>query len=100
MPHFRAVVGFGLIGLLAACQQMQGIPGMPGGTQTAGLDDGCGAAARQDLVGENVAVLNTADLPEGRRILFPGMMATQDFQPGRLNVEVDSSDTITRVYCG
>lgn len=99
MPDLRTLAGLGLVAALAACAQMPQVPGMGEGTQMAG-GDGCGAEARQDLVGQNVAVLNTADLPEGRRILFPGMVATQDFRPDRLNVEVDTGDTISRVYCG
>jgi len=99
MTHLKAALGLGALALLAACET---IPGL-GGTETAALPpggDACGAAARQDLVGQSVAVLNTADLPEGRRIIFPGMAVNMDFQAERLNIEVGQNDRIARVFCG
>jgi hypothetical protein len=33
-------------------------------------------------------------------VLFPTTPATMDYNPKRLNVSVDASDTISRVYCG
>lgn len=62
--------------------------------------EACGADARQDWVGQNVALLNNADLPATARVMFPGAAATSDFRPDRLNVTIGTSDTITRVYCG
>jgi hypothetical protein len=40
------------------------------------------------------------DMPADARVMFPTTPATMDLNAGRLNVAVDSSDTITRVYCG
>jgi hypothetical protein len=33
-------------------------------------------------------------------VLFPGMAATMDYLPGRVNVVVGTNDRIERVYCG
>jgi hypothetical protein len=45
-------------------------------------------------------VLNDAELPAGTRVLFPTTPATMDLREDRMNVEVDKSDRITRVFCG
>lgn len=34
------------------------------------------------------------------RVLRPGDMATLEFDPGRLNLEVDAAGTVTRARCG
>jgi hypothetical protein len=67
---------------------------------TGGGDDACGAAAFQPYVGQRVDALNSVELPAGARVLFPTTPATMDFNPERLNISVDASDTITRAYCG
>jgi hypothetical protein len=100
----RVVAVLALVGL-AACEQMPamglGGPSPEGaGSQVAAAGDACGAAARQDLVGTSVGALDASTLPENRRVLFPGMAATMDFVPERLNVEVGTDDRIARVYCG
>jgi hypothetical protein len=87
----------GLALALAACAQLTGeggeMAGMPGGGD-------CGAAERQDLIGQSFTVLNDATLPEDARVLFPGAVVTQDFAPGRLNITVGTNDRIERIYCG
>ncbi|CAN5744912.1 hypothetical protein BH23PSE1_BH23PSE1_14250 [soil metagenome] len=94
----RMLAGLGLAGVLGACAQMAVPGGEPDVMAAAG--DACGAEPRQDFVGQSVAVLNDAELPENRRVLFPGMMATTDFLPERLNIDVGPDDEIVRVYCG
>jgi hypothetical protein len=71
-----------------------------GGPAAAAAGRTCGADARQDWVGQSVAALNDVDLPGGTRVLFPTTPATMDFSAERLNVAVDASDRISRVYCG
>jgi hypothetical protein len=89
----RSILGLGLVLALAACAQLQ-----PGG-ETASLGS-CGAEAHRDWVGQRVSVLNDAELPPDARVLFPGARTTMDFSAKRLNVSVDTADTITRVWCG
>ena len=88
------ILGLGLVLGLGACAEMQ--QAGPGGE--AGGD--CPAAQHQDWVGQRVDVLNDVDLPEPTRVLFPTTPATMDFREDRMNVEVDKSDRIARVYCG
>jgi hypothetical protein len=89
----RSILGLGLVLAIAACAQLQTAG------ETASLGS-CGAEAHQDWVGQQVSVLNDVELPPDARVLFPGARTTMDFSEARLNVSVDASDTITRVYCG
>lgn len=90
-----------LVAGLGACTQINAgldrVSSIGGPAQDPGA---CGAGTRQDLVGQRVNVLDSSALPEGTRVLFPGMSATQDFNPARLNIAIGTSDQIDRVYCG
>ena len=94
MPR-RAVAVAALALALAACAPTGEPP-----AEVAMEADACGAGALQGLVGTSVGTLDAASLPEPRRILFPGDAATMDFAPGRLNVVIDASDRVERVFCG
>lgn len=39
-------------------------------------------------------------LPSNARIIPPDGLVTQDYLPGRVNVNTDSAGIITRVWCG
>jgi hypothetical protein len=98
MSAIARPLGLGLVLVLGACVLVQGGTDGPGaGIVAAG---GCAAGQHQDWVGQRVDVLNDVELPEGTRVLFPTTPATMDFREDRMNVEVDRSDTISRVYCG
>lgn len=60
----------------------------------------CGAEALDVHVGQSVDVLASQSLPDGTRIIRPGMAVTMDYWPDRLNVELDAEDRILRTYCG
>lgn len=60
----------------------------------------CGAAGLQTLVGQPRSVLAAMTFPAPMRVIGPGMAVTMDFNPDRLNVEYDRTETITRVFCG
>ena len=90
MPRIVAA-GLGLVLALAACAELQ-----HGKTAGAGS---CPAAEHQDWVGQSLGAVN-ADFPENTRLLLPGAAATADYREDRMNVEVDKSDKVTKVYCG
>jgi hypothetical protein len=46
------------------------------------------------------AYVSWEDLPVKTRVLGPGVMATMDYAPDRLNVTVDAKGLIRRLYCG
>lgn len=94
MPLSRHATALALTGTLAACTGVTSQYGSLTGS------DACGAAPRQEFVGQRVDALNDVELPEDARVLFPGSAATTDEVPERLNFTIDTDDTITRVYCG
>jgi hypothetical protein len=63
-------------------------------------EDACGASGLQDLVGEDVSVVAAMTFLAPMRIIRPGEAVTLDFNPARLNFELDAGDRIVRVYCG
>lgn len=90
-------LGLALVLTLGGCAEMNlGMPGR-GGMAGAGA---CPADDHQDWVGQRIDYLNDVALPEGTRVLFPTTPASDEANPARLNVAVDRSDRITRVYCG
>ena len=68
--------------------------------KTGKAPDACGASAMQGFVGQERDVLETAALPDGTRVFKFGAALTMDFKPDRLNVELDESGTILRIFCG
>lgn len=60
----------------------------------------CGAATLQSLVGQPAAVLETMRFGQPVRIVRPGTAVTMDYSEGRLNIEIDAAERITRVTCG
>ena len=62
--------------------------------------DGCGAAELQYLLGQNGTVLETMRFSEPMRLLHFGQAMTMDFNPGRLNIQLDQKRIIARIWCG
>ncbi|GAW34390.1 peptidase inhibitor I78 family protein [Roseovarius sp. A-2] len=62
--------------------------------------ESCGAEALQHLVGQPQTALEDETISPPTRILPPGAMRTMDHRPGRLNVDIDSTGTIQRLWCG
>ena len=51
----------------------------------------CAEAEEAVMAGEGVATI---------RVIHPGTAVTKDFRVDRLNVDVDESGNVTRIYCG
>ncbi|MFT3975069.1 MAG: I78 family peptidase inhibitor [Amaricoccus sp.] len=92
------LVGLGLLLALGACAELKKPGDAAAPAETAGGT--CPADAHQDWVGKRVDVLNEVELPKGTRVLFPTTPATMDYREERMNVSVDKTDRITRVFCG
>ncbi len=67
------------------------------GTGASGPDT-CNAAAHQGLVGRGAAA--ALALPEPKRVYGPNDAVTTDFDPARLNVQLDGIDNIVAITCG
>ena len=63
-------------------------------------EDGCGAPDLQFLRGQPETVLQTMKVGVPVRIIRPGMAVTMDYNPTRLNIEIDETGEIFRISCG
>jgi hypothetical protein len=97
MTVSKGLVAALLFGAVAGCSQQENAAGGP---VAATSEDACGAAQLQSLVGTSVGTLDSAALPEPRRVIFPGQPVTMDYREERLNVEIGKDDKVVRVYCG
>lgn len=110
-PLHLAGLGLGLLLALGACDKMKAPAGSSEGAAAAGpaaaeapkaadAKDACTAAAHQSLVGTGAGALDSATLPKGTRVIFPGMPVTMDYRADRLNIEIGKNDKVARVFCG
>lgn len=85
--------------LLAGCSSALSIPTSGGSSApAANAPDTCNASAHQLLIGKDAA--SALALPEPKRLAGPHDAVTTDFNPARLNVGLDDTDTIISVTCG
>ncbi len=63
------------------------------------VENACGAAGLQGLVGQSATVLQGMTFKLDTRVIRPGMAVTMDFRPDRLNIEIDAQERIARVFC-
>ena len=63
-------------------------------------EDSCGAPDLQFLRGQPETVLQTMKFGVPVRIIRPGMAVTMDYNPTRLNTEIDETGEIFRISCG
>ncbi|MEP2919829.1 MAG: I78 family peptidase inhibitor [Sulfitobacter sp.] len=82
--------------LLAGCSNALSTTPTSGSSTNA--PDTCNASAHQRLIGLDAA--SALALPEPKRLAGPHDVVTTDFNPARLNVGLDDTDTIISVTCG
>jgi hypothetical protein len=97
MTRFLALPA--LLVTLAACQPVVVLPTEPDGG-IGDTPDTCGASGLQSLLGEHPEAVTSILLQNPYRIIRPGEAVTMDFNPERINFEVDEQDLIARIYCG
>ncbi len=90
------IFALGLCGFAAACVPEGGgmVEPMP-----EPIENACGAAELQYLVGQRASVLETMRFGNETRFIRPNTAVTMDFRPDRLNIDINGSERITRVYC-
>lgn len=82
--------------LLLGCVPQSGSPP----AEPLPVEDACGAAGLQGLVGQSEEALATLSLAAPARVIRPGMAVTMDYRAERLNIELDSQGRIIRIFCG
>lgn len=60
----------------------------------------CDAAAYQSLVGQPEAAIDRNRLPQSFRIICHDCQVTMDYNPNRLNVQLDPQNRVASVSCG
>lgn len=60
----------------------------------------CGAADLQDLQGRPARVLHSLRFAQPVRVIRPGQAVTMEYNPARLNIEIDAAERIARLSCG
>ncbi|MFD0858797.1 I78 family peptidase inhibitor [Roseovarius aquimarinus] len=86
---------------LAACGG--GAPGAQRGAEpvfTPAATDSCGATAYSDRIGKDHKAFDFSAPDRPLRIIGPDMAMTMDYNPARLNVDIDGQGRITRIWCG
>jgi hypothetical protein len=80
--------------LLAACTPF---PTPPASVAAAACD---AARLSAEFVGRDATVLLATTFAQPIRVIRPGEAVTLDFNPERINVELDAAARIVRVTCG
>ena len=60
----------------------------------------CGATGLGALIGQDRTVLHTKKFATPLRVVEFGQPITMDFNPERLNIDIDKNGLISRVWCG
>ncbi|MEM9845233.1 MAG: I78 family peptidase inhibitor [Pseudomonadota bacterium] len=79
-------------------------PGTGVGLSGSGLvertPDTCGLSDFLGLVGQPASAANSIVSSQPVRVVTPGSIVTNEYNPQRVNVDVDGNNTITSVRCG
>ena len=92
-------LGTGLV--LGACNATAPEPPPEIDMPRTGTDmESCGAAGFEGWIGQGWDETKVAQAGSKLRVITPGMAVTADYNPERLNVELDDSGTISALSCG
>ena len=62
--------------------------------------DSCGLAAHQNLIGMDESAIDRSTLPARSRIICFGCMATMDYVPERLTIQIGPGHKVASLRCG
>ncbi len=64
------------------------------------LKGACDSAYATTLIGKNFNALKQYEKPVNYRLILPDSFVTQDYNPSRINLYLDSSSEIQKISCG
>ncbi|WP_210530000.1 I78 family peptidase inhibitor [Rubellimicrobium arenae] len=116
MTHLRLAAPALAALLLSACAAPAPAPDAPpsDGTVSAGealgdmplpvlpnpATDTCGGSALTGYIGQDAGSIDAARFQNPIRVIPAGSAVTQDFNPQRINFELDTLNEVVRVRCG
>ncbi|NBE09269.1 I78 family peptidase inhibitor [Paragemmobacter ruber] len=92
----KTMAGLGLALAVTACVPVEA----PDPGPAPGPVNQCGALDLQYLVGAPAAQLDTIRFNKPVRVIYPDTAVTMDYNPDRLNFQIDRTGLIARVTCG
>jgi len=95
----HALASLSILALLAGCSSSQ--PAQP----VAEITGDCNVENLQGVLGQNASAELIEQVQQRAnaktlRVLAPGDAATMDYNPQRLNIDIDESEVIIRLTCG
>jgi len=91
--------GIVALAILAGCGPAETVSGAPPRAQEAGPDS-CNAESYADLVGGPLDAFDQSGISDPVRIIPPGGIVTTEYNPLRLNVDLNGRSQIVRFWCG
>lgn len=102
--RINALIALGATLSLSACAaQMDAepdAPAEPAPSGTADSGEACGADMLQPMIGQPEGEIHEPSLPQPYRIIHPGQAVTMDYNPNRLNIEINDDGRVETVECG
>ena len=75
------------------------VDGAPSRAEEEGPDI-CNAETHADFVGQPIGSFDENALDQPVRVIPPGGIVTMEYNPRRLNIDLDNADNIVRFWCG
>lgn len=90
------------LGLAACAAQMDAETGTAEAAPVEGeeIAMACGADMLQPMIGQPEGEIHESSLPHPYRIIHPGQAVTMDYNPNRLNIEINEEGRVEAVECG
>jgi len=95
----HSLASFSLLALLAGCSSQPSTP------PVAEISGDCNVEQVQGVLGQHASAERIRQVQQQAnaktlRVLAPGDAATMDYNPQRLNIDIDESEVIIRLSCG
>lgn len=88
-----------ILAALTACGPTVGGTGFGSDAEQPKLDT-CGRTDVEILIGETISAFDQTGTDAPLRVIPPRSIVTTDFQPKRLNIDLNDNEKIVRVWCG
>lgn len=102
--RIKALAALGATLSLTACAAQvdpeTNAPAEPVPSETADSGEACGADMLQPMLGQPEGEIHEPSLPQPYRIIHPGQAVTMDYNPNRLNIQINEDGRVEEIECG